>query len=105
MTFPESPIESTIGKGCQNPISKIENPKFPAMPLYEYACHNCHSQFELLIRASEQPQCPECDSQRLEKLLSVPAAHSASGGELPVCRPGPVAGCGLPQCGQGGCAF
>ena len=72
------------------------------MPLYEYACHDCQSQFELLIRGSDQPQCPECDSTRLEKLLSVPAAHTA-GGELPTCRPMPAAGCGLPQCGQGGC--
>ena len=72
------------------------------MPLYEYTCHDCHSQFELLIRGSEAPQCPQCDSQRLEKLLSVPAAHSAGGNELPVCRPMPTGGCGLPQCGQGG---
>jgi putative FmdB family regulatory protein len=72
------------------------------MPLYEYACHDCQSQFELLIRGSDQPQCPECHSSRLEKLLSVPAAHMAGTSELPVCRPMPTGGCGLPQCGQGG---
>jgi putative FmdB family regulatory protein len=75
------------------------------MPLYEYACQSCQSQFELLIRGSEQPHCPECDSSRLEKLLSVPAAHSAGSSELPVCQPMPSGGCGLPQCGQGDCAF
>ena len=73
------------------------------MPLYEYTCRDCDSQFELLIRGSEQPQCPECEGTRLEKLLSVPAAHAAGGHELPVCRPMPSGGCGLPQCGQGGC--
>lgn len=75
------------------------------MPLYEYACHDCDRQFELLIRGSERPHCPQCEGTRLEKLLSVPAAHSANGHELPVCRPSSSAGCGLPQCGQGGCGL
>lgn len=73
------------------------------MPLYEYACQSCGGKFELLIRnASETPRCPECDSSRLEKLLSVPAAHTRAS-SLPVCEPGTHGGCGLPQCGQGGC--
>jgi putative FmdB family regulatory protein len=72
------------------------------MPLYEYTCRDCDGQFELLIRGSEKPHCPECESERLEKLLSVPAAHTG-GQQLPICRPMPSAGCGLPQCGQGGC--
>ena len=75
------------------------------MPLYEYACCDCQSQFELLVRSGEQPHCPHCESERLEKQLSVPAAHSASAGELPVCRPAMPAGCGLPQCGVGGCGM
>jgi putative FmdB family regulatory protein len=74
------------------------------MPLYEYACCDCHSEFELLVRGSEQPQCPACESRKLEKLLSVPAAHTASR-DLPTCQPMPSGGCGLPQCGQGGCGF
>lgn len=72
------------------------------MPLYEYACRECDKQFELLVRGQEQPQCPECESTRLEKLLSAPAAHTG-GRELPVCQPMPSGGCGLPQCGMGGC--
>ena len=75
------------------------------MPLYEYSCNQCHSEFELLIRGDHQPQCPECGSQRLEKQLSVPAAHMVSSDSLPMC-PSPAAGtCGLSQCGSGGCAF
>jgi putative FmdB family regulatory protein len=73
------------------------------MPLYEYACRDCSSEFELLIRANEKPHCPKCDSKKLEKLLSVPAAHTAGSRELPTCRPSPPGGCGLPQCGSGGC--
>ncbi|HEY2413978.1 MAG TPA: zinc ribbon domain-containing protein [Pirellulaceae bacterium] len=73
------------------------------MPLYEYHCISCSSDFELLVRSNEKPHCPECDSPRLEKLLSVPAAPQGSANDLPICRPAPSGGCGLPQCGQGGC--
>ena len=72
------------------------------MPLYEYACRECDSQFELLVRGQEQPQCPQCESTRLEKLLSAPAAAHTVSGELPISRM-PSGGCGLPQCGMGGC--
>jgi putative FmdB family regulatory protein len=75
------------------------------MPLYEYHCRSCSSDFELLVRASEEPHCPECDSKKLEKLLSVPAAHTAGSRDLPVCHPTPSGGCGLPQCGMGGCGM
>jgi putative FmdB family regulatory protein len=73
------------------------------MPLYEYACRDCSSEFELLIRGHERPRCPACDSSKLEKLLSFPAAHTAGQRDLPTCQPTPAGGCGLPQCGMGGC--
>lgn len=75
------------------------------MPIYEYTCPKCESDFELLVRGAEKPACPECGATRLEKLLSVPAAHSSSGKDLPICdaprRGGPcgMGGCGLPECG------
>jgi putative FmdB family regulatory protein len=73
------------------------------MPIYEYSCRQCTSDFELLIRGSESPQCPQCGSHELEKQFSVPAAHSASRSRLPICEPPSDAGCGLPQCGAGRC--
>ena len=75
------------------------------MPLYEYSCRKCESEFELLIRGSEQPECPECHSTKLEKLFSVPAAHTQGSRDLPICNPAPSGGCGLPQCGMGGCGM
>lgn len=77
------------------------------MPIYEYICESCEHEFEFLVRASDQPQCPECGGKQLNKLFSVPAAHSGSrGSDLPVCGPSPAPGtCGLPQCGMGGCQF
>jgi putative FmdB family regulatory protein len=76
------------------------------MPLYEYTCAKCRDDFELLVRGGETPVCPRCGSERLERLLSVPAAHtSSSSGGLPICEsPRPSSGgCGAPWCGQGGC--
>lgn len=74
------------------------------MPLYEYACQDCHKEFELLIRGQEKPVCPHCESKKLTKRLSVVSGHvadggSSSGGEMP------EGGCGMPQCGMGGCGM
>lgn len=81
------------------------------MPLYEYQCTACKSGFELLIRrpedaAADKLSCPHCRSSKVEKQLSVPAAPSIPGSSLPVCGPpSPGGGCGLPQCGSGGCQW
>ena len=76
------------------------------MPIYEYQCADCSSEFELLVLGSDQPACPSCSGHKLEKLMSAPAAHSRDAA-LPICgeSPKPAGGCGLPQCGQGRCAF
>jgi putative FmdB family regulatory protein len=73
------------------------------MPLYEYACDDCQSEFELLIRGDERPTCPSCGGERLEKQWSVPAAHTSRGQSLPMCDAPPRETCGRPQCGMGGC--
>lgn len=43
------------------------------MPIYDFRCNDCNKTFELLIRTSTVPACPECGSQQLEKLVSLPA--------------------------------
>lgn len=49
------------------------------MPIYEYTCQSCGRQFEELIRGGQQSViCPACGQSRVERLLSVPAAHTAS---------------------------
>ena len=70
------------------------------MPIYEYICAKCDSQFELLVRGEQNLSCPECGSGELNKEFSVPAAHS-QGDSLPMMDPG---NCGRPQCGGGRCA-
>ena len=74
------------------------------MPIYEYECKQCSSQFELLIRGEEVPECPGCGSRKLDKLLSAAVAHTAGVTQLPVCQPGSHGCCGeLPDCGAAGC--
>lgn len=46
------------------------------MPIYEYECRGCGHCFELLVRASTIPACPECQSEDLEKILSMFAVSS-----------------------------
>jgi len=45
------------------------------MPIYDYRCSDCNKTFDLLVRSSTVPACPECGSQKLEKLVSTLAPH------------------------------
>ena len=43
------------------------------MPLYSYVCYACGNSFEKLRRMSENDRdvrCPDCGSDRIERLLS-----------------------------------
>jgi putative FmdB family regulatory protein len=74
------------------------------MPIYEYACDACGTEFEYLVRNGEAAVCPECQkSTPLTKRFSVPAAHTSGSKGLPVCDAPPPSMCGRPQCGMGGC--
>ena len=73
------------------------------MPIYEYTCDSCGHEFELLIRGSQRPECPECGKARLTKKFSVPAAHSSDSTDACSLR-GPGA-CGLPCCQDGQCGL
>jgi putative FmdB family regulatory protein len=67
------------------------------MPLYEYSCDKCEHTFEALVFDGETVECPECSSEKLQRLLSVPAAPQTSTGTLPMsCGEGPP--CGAPGC-------
>ncbi len=70
------------------------------MPIYEYRCRNCDHEFEELVRSDQKVVCPACgaDQQRLEKLISIPAAHTT---RLPITNACPPAD--APPCGPGCC--
>lgn len=65
------------------------------MPIFEYACDDCHAEVELLVRDGRIPECPECSSRSLTKRLSVPSIGKSTapsvGGRcdtsLPPCSP------------------
>jgi putative FmdB family regulatory protein len=42
------------------------------MPIYEYACGKCGSEFEAEQRITEEPlkTCPECQSRQVKRLIS-----------------------------------
>ena len=68
------------------------------MPLYEYACQECEHTFETLVFNGEKVECPECQGEKLERLVSMPAKPRAGGSSLPMsCNSD------LPPCGPGCC--
>ena len=49
------------------------------MPIYEYACMECESHFEELVRSSDQAvTCPECGAAKVLKQFSTFAVHGAA---------------------------
>jgi len=46
------------------------------VPIYEYCCKGCGQPFELLVRGEMTPACPVCESEDLERLISLPRVHS-----------------------------
>ncbi len=44
------------------------------MPIFDFYCKKCDRTFELLVRGSVTPVCPECGGGDLEKQVSRPAA-------------------------------
>jgi len=71
------------------------------MPIFEYRCRDCGAQFEKIVRSSSDGVvCERCESQHLERLLSVfavsgPAAANVAG------ESGPCP-CGAPRRGMCG---
>lgn len=76
------------------------------MPIYEYTCKKCDSEFELLVNGSAKPACPACKSKKLEKRHSVFSASVKDGGKeqaRPMASP-PCGACGDPR-GPGACSL
>jgi len=73
------------------------------MPIFEYECKDCRNSFELLVRSDTAIACPECESGRVVKKLSLFAAHTKKPeAALPACHTGGH-GCDLGKCGSGFC--
>jgi putative FmdB family regulatory protein len=59
------------------------------MPVYEFRCEGCDSQFELLVPMGKKSvACPHCGSQRTRRELSLFAAHGGGGSAKASCETG-----------------
>jgi putative FmdB family regulatory protein len=47
------------------------------MPVYEFRCRACETEFEVLVRGTDLVVCPSCGGSDLERLLSMFAVSSA----------------------------
>lgn len=63
------------------------------MPMYEYRCRSCDTEFETLVQGSARPVCPHCGGRKLEKKLSVFAVSSTGGKESAAEPSGPCRSC------------
>lgn len=48
------------------------------MPIFEYVCRDCGRAFEAIVNGSRAAQCPGCQSESLEKQLSVFAVSAGT---------------------------
>jgi len=77
-----------------------------SMPIYEYECKDCNQNVEVLVaRPDSKPDCPECGSKKLSKLLSVIGSPVINGGGRPKTIERDPGNCGRSQCATGGCMF
>lgn len=75
------------------------------MPIYEFCCKDCGQNFERLIFGAEKAECPECNSRKVERLMSAcgfiskgqggeTVSSSASASSCSGCSAGSCASCG-----------
>ncbi len=60
------------------------------MPLHEFECRSCGSQFEKLVLKPADPdvvECPSCQSKEVEEKISSFASVSKNGGSSSSCAP------------------
>ncbi len=56
------------------------------MPIYEYVCSKCASEFEMLVKSSsEKVNCPKCSDSKVQRKLSVFSASVALGSSQSPC--------------------
>jgi putative FmdB family regulatory protein len=72
------------------------------VPIYEYACMECESHFEELVRSSGQAvACPECGAANVLKQLSTFAVHGAASKPSSFSASAGGGGCCGGSCGCG----
>ena len=76
------------------------------MPIFEYICQDCGRDFERIVPRYDSPaDCPHCNSEKIEKQLSVfavsagssPSSEAFSDGGCGRCGAASPGTCGLPD--------
>ena len=77
------------------------------MPIYEYVCRECQTDFEALLPASRRDDdpaaCPQCQSKRVARKISLMAEHVVKSGKSGG-SPAPFS-CGAQSCCGGACGM
>jgi putative FmdB family regulatory protein len=78
------------------------------MPLLEFRCLDCRTNFEDLLKSAAEAVCPKCASARCERLLSAFAVRGPGAASGKRIEDGAASGgcgsCGDPR-GPGACRF
>ncbi len=81
---------------------RFENYNESAMPIFEYSCDDCGTNFEKLVRRSadaEAIECPQCGQKHLTTRYSTFAARN---GGATKSQAQPAMDCGAGMCCGGG---
>ncbi|MCX7912123.1 MAG: zinc ribbon domain-containing protein [Dehalococcoidales bacterium] len=76
------------------------------MPIYEYICSQCKSEFELmrpLSQADKDAECPRCRNMAKRK-ISTFTAFTTSGSGIPTRVPGTDSSSSCSSCTSGNCS-
>jgi putative FmdB family regulatory protein len=68
------------------------------MPIFEYRCDDCGTEFEAFVTRERAATCPACSGGKLAKRLSSPGMVGTTGRH----EPAPIStggGCGAGMCG------
>ncbi|MDR2124793.1 MAG: zinc ribbon domain-containing protein [Desulfovibrio sp.] len=74
------------------------------MPIYEYQCPECATEFEELVFGDGPPACPLCGGVRGERLMSRPCLYRPAGADNGCDAPPPTSGGGCGGCTASSCA-
>jgi len=65
------------------------------MPLFGYICESCEQEHELLVRSDALPDCPDCGSAQMVKLMSAFAPKASNRMESTPSSCGATVCCGM----------
>jgi len=94
------PNEPSLEDGCGPPFHRARQ-YTRGVPIYEYACMECESHFDELVRSADQAvTCPECGAAKVLKQLSTFAVHGTAAKPV-FSGPSGGGGCCGGSCGCG----